>query len=229
MTYSGAGKLAALAPRADLVAHQDCSLGPLSAPQVSAEDRERLRAPVWSGEQPLADVRLSAAGHTDDQTKPDAVGFASVIEHSGQGQEGPARRGQERRWGVRALAHARRQEESLRQRAQRAVAELNALTERKPGKKRLAAAAAALQAAAALSAKQRGAAVRHLGVHPTVQEATQRRDGQRPARALRTTRVQGEARIAQAAMAQAVRRLGWRVYATQHDQETMGLTQVVAA
>jgi transposase len=30
-------------------------------------------------------------------------------------------------------------------------------------------------------------------------------------------------------MAQTVRRLGWRVYATTHDQETLNLTQVVAA
>jgi hypothetical protein len=62
-----------------------------------------------------------------------------------------------------------------------------------------------------------------------VHEATKRRYGQRPARAIRTTSVQVEARIDQAAMAQAVRRLGWRVYATNHDQETMGLTQGVAA
>jgi transposase len=229
MTYIGDCKIAALATRADIVAHQDFYLCPLSAKQVSAEDLDRLLAPVWSGEQPLVDVRLSAEGHTDDQTEPDAVGFASVIEQSGQGQEGPARRWQERRWVVRSLAHARRQEESLRQRAQRAVAEINALTERKQGKKRLAAEADALQVAEALSAQHRVAAVRHIGVHTTVHAATQRRYGQRPARAIRTTRVQVEARIDQAAMAQAVRRRGWRVYATNHDQETMGLTQVVAA
>jgi transposase len=41
--------------------------------------------------------------------------------------------------------------------------------------------------------------------------------------------VQAEATIDQAAMAQTVRRLGWRVYATNHDQETLNLTQVVAA
>ena len=229
MTYIGDCKIAALATRADIVAHQDFYLCPLSAKQVSAEDLERLLAPVWSGEQPLADVRLSAEGHADDQAEPDAVGFASVSEQIGQGQEGPVLRWQERRWVVRSLAHARRQEESLRQRAQRAIAEINALNDRKQGKKRLAVEADALQGAAALIAKHRVAAVIHISIHTTVYEATKRRYGQRPARAIRTTSVQVEARLDQAAMAQAVRRLGWRVYATNHDQETMGLTQVVAA
>jgi hypothetical protein len=229
MTDIGDGKIAALATRADIVAHHDVSLGPLSATQGSAAALARLLAPVWRGEQPLADVRLSAAGHPDDQPEPEAVGLAAVLEPSGQGQAGPARRWQERRWGVRSLAHARRQEESLRQRAQRAVAEINALTARTQGTQRLAAEADALQGAAALIATPRVAAVIHLGVHTTVHEATQRRYGQRPARASRTTRGQVEARIAPAALAQAVRRRGWRVDATKHDQETMGLTQVVAA
>jgi transposase len=229
MTYIGDCKIAALATRADIVAHHDVSLGPLSATQGSAAALARLLAPVWRGEQPLADVRLSAAGHPDDQAEPEAVGLAAVLEPSGQGQAGPARRWQERRWGVRSLAHARRQEESLRQRAQRAVAEINALTARTQGTQRLAAEADALQGAAALIAPPRVAAVIHLGVHTTVHEATQRRYGQRPARASRTTRGQVEARIAPAALAQAVRRRGWRVDATKHDQETMGLTQVVAA
>src|SRR5262252_10745231 len=70
-------KIAALATRADIVAHQDFYLCPLSAKQVSAEDLDRLLAPVWRGEQPLADVRLSAEGHADDQAEPEAVGFAS--------------------------------------------------------------------------------------------------------------------------------------------------------
>ena len=229
MTDIGDGKSAARATRADIVAHQDCSLCPLSAQPVAAENLARRLAPVWSGAPPLADVRLSAEGHADDQTEPAAVGFASVSEQSGPGQEGRALRWQARRWGGRSLAHARRQAESLRQRAQRAVAAIHARHERQQGKKRLAAEADALQVAAALSANHRGAAVLPIGVHTTVQTATKRRDGQRPARALRTTRVQVEARMDQAAMAPAVRRRGWRVDATHHDQETMGLTQGVAA
>jgi transposase len=229
LTYIGDCKIAALATRADIVAHHDFYICPLSAKQVSAEELDRLLAPIWSGEQPLEEVRLTAEGQADAQAVPDAVGFAYAVEQVGQGPSGQTRRWQERRLVVRSLAHARLQEESLRQRAQRAVEEINALNERKQGKKRLATEAAALQAAEAIITKYRVADVVQIGVHTTVHEETKRRYGQRPAQTLRTTTVQAEARIDQAAMAQTVRRVGWRVYATNHDQETMNLKQVGAA
>jgi hypothetical protein len=228
-TYSGAGPSAARATRPDLVAHHDCSLCPRSAPQVAAEDRARRLAPVGSGAPPLADVRLRAAGPADAQPEPEAAGWASGIAPSGPGQAGPGRRGQARRGGGRALAHARRQAARRRQRAQRAVAESQARTERQQGQKRRAAAAAAGPVADALRATPRGAAVRHRGVPPTGPAATPRRDGPRPARALRTPRGPGAARREHAAMAQAGRRRGGRVDATQHDQATMGRPPGVAA
>jgi transposase len=229
LTYIGDCKIAALATRADLVAHKDFYLCPLSAKQVSAEELERLLAPLWRGEQPLEEVRLTAEGQADDQAAPDAVGFTYTIEQVGQGPSSQPLRWQERRLVVRSLAHARLQEESLRQRAQRAVEEINALNERKQGKRRLATEAAAWQAAEAIITKHRVAEVVQIEVHTTIREETKRRYGQRPAQTLRTTTVQAEATIDQAAMAQTVRRLGWRVYATNHDQETMNLKQVVAA
>ena len=229
MTYIGACTIAARATRADLVAHKDFSLGPLSAKQVSAEERERLLAPLWRGEQLLEDVRLTAEGQAAAHAAPDAVGLAYAVEQVGPGPSGQTLRWQERRLVVRSLAHAQLQEASLRQRAQRAVAESNALNERQQGKKRLATEAAALQAAEAIIAKHRVADVVHIRVQTTVLAETKRRYGQRPAQTLRTTTVQAEATIAQAAMAQTVRRLGWRVYATNHAQETLPLTQLVAA
>src|SRR5262252_7789007 len=116
-------KIAALATRADIVAHQDFYLCPLSAKQVSAEELDRLLEPIWSSEQPLEAVRLTAEGHAEVQAEPDAVGFAYAVEQVGQGQSGQPQRWQERRVVVRSLAQARLQEESLRQRAQRAVDE----------------------------------------------------------------------------------------------------------
>ena len=207
LTYIGDCKIAALATRADIVAHKDFYLCPLSAKQVSAEELERLLAPLWSGEQPLEEVRLIAEGQADDQAAPDAVGFTYTIEQVGRGPSSQTLRWQERRLVVRSLAHARLQEESLRQRAQRAVEEINALNERKQGKRRLATEAAALQAAEAIITKHRVAEVVQIGVHTAVREETRRRYGQRPTQTLRTTTVQAEARMDQAAMAQTVRRL----------------------
>ena len=229
MTYIGDCKIAALATRADIVAHQDFYVCPLSAKQVSAEELDRLLEPIWSSEQLLEEVRLTAEGQAEAQAEPDAVGFAYAVVQVGHGQSGQPQRWQERRWVVRSLAHARLQEESLRQRAQRAVDESNALNERKQGKKQLAAEAEALKATEAIIAKHRVADVVQSGVRTIVREETKRRYGQRPAQTLRTTSVQVEARMDQAALEQAVRRLGWRVYATNHDQETMSLKQVVAA
>src|SRR4029434_8405516 len=80
MTYIGDCTIAALATRADLVAHQDFSLCPLSAQQVSAEELERLLAPLWSGEPPLEDVRLTAARQADAHAAPDDVRVAYCVE-----------------------------------------------------------------------------------------------------------------------------------------------------
>ena len=228
MTYIGDCKIAALTTRADIVAHHDFYLCPLSAKQVSAEELDRLLEPIWSSEQPLEEVCLTAEGQAEAQAEPNAVGFAYAVEQVGHGQSGQPQRWQERRLVVRSLAHARLQEESRRQRAQRAVDEIKALNERRQGKKRLAAEAEALKAAEAIIARNRVADIVQTGANTIVHEETKRRYGQRPAQTLRTTSVQVEARIDQAAMAQVVRRLGWRVYATNHDQE-LSLKQVVAA
>jgi len=228
MTYIGDCKIAALATRADIVAHRDFYLCPLSAKQVSAEELDRLLEPIWNSAQPLEEVRLTAEGQAEVQAEPDAVGFAYAVEQVGHGQSGQPQRWQERRVVVRSLAHVRLQEESLRQRAHRAVEEINALNARKQGKKRLAAEAEALKATEAIIARDRVAGIVQIGVHTIVHEETKRRYGQRPAQTLRTTSVQVEARIDHTAMAQVVRRLGWRVYATNHDQE-LSLKQVVAA
>jgi transposase len=229
MTYIGDCKIAALATRADIVAHDDFYLCPLSAKQVSAEELERRLEPVWSGQQPLEEVRLTDESDADDNDEPDAVGFAYTSEQGGQDQSGQPRRWPEQRLVVRSLAHARLQEESLRKRAKRATDVINALNERKQGKKRLADEAEARQAAKAIVAKHHVAEVVRIEVRTTVHEATKRRYGQRPAQTIRTTRVRVEAGIDQVALEQAVRRLGWRVYATNHDRETMSLKQVVAA
>jgi len=229
ITYIGDCTIAALATRTDIVAHDDFYLCPLSATQVSAEELERRLEPVWSGQQPLEDVRLTDESDADDEDEPDAVGFADTSEQGGQDQSGQPRRWQERRLVVRSLAHARLQEESLRQRAQCATDEINALNERKQGKQRLADEAEARQAAEAIVATHHVAAVVRIAGRTTVHEATQRRYGQRPAQTIRTTPVRVEVGIEQVALEQAVRRLGWRVYATKHARETLRLKQVVAA
>jgi len=62
-----------------------------------------------------------------------------------------------------------------------------------------------------------------------VHEHVKRRYGTRPATTVRSERVRVGAAHAEAPLAHAVRRLGWRVYATNHSAEEVSLAQGVAA
>jgi transposase len=130
---------------------------------------------------------------------------------------------------VRSLAFAARQEKSLRQRVARAVSEINALEERKQGKQRLPDEAAAYQAATAILAKHRVEGLVKVTVTTEVHEHVKRRYGTRPATTVRSERVRVGAAREEVPLAQAVRRLGWRVYATNHTAEALSLAQGVAA
>jgi hypothetical protein len=66
-------------------------------------------------------------------------------------------------------------------------------------------------------------------VRTDVRAPVKRRYGTRPATTVRSERVRVGAANAEAPLAQAVRRLGWRVYATTHPAEAVGLPQGVAA
>ena len=64
---------------------------------------------------------------------------------------------------------------------------------------------------------------------PEVHEHVKRRYGTRPATTVRSERVRVCAAREEGPLAQAVQRLGWRVYATNHTTEGLSLTQGVAA
>jgi transposase len=130
---------------------------------------------------------------------------------------------------VRSLAWAARQEQSLRQRVARAVMESNALDERKQGKPRLPDEAAASPAAAAIMAQHRVEGLVTVTVTTEVHEHVKRRYSPRPATTVRSARVRVRAAREEVPLTHAVRRLGWRVYATNHTAEEVGLTQGGAA
>ena len=69
----------------------------------------------------------------------------------------------------------------------------------------------------------------HVRVTTEVHEYVKRRYGTRPATTVRSERVRISAASEEATLAQTVRRLGWRVYATNHTAEALSLAQGVAA
>jgi len=230
LTYVGDCKMAAIGTRAEIVAHQDYYLCPLSAKQMPEAELDRVLDPVFRDVLEPSAIRLpSADGAHDETDEPVALGFVYTAELSGLDQSGQAHTWQERRLVVRSLALAASQEKHLRQRVARAVTEINALDERKQGKQRLPDEATAYQGAAAIMAKHRVAGLVNVTVMTDVHEHAKRRYGTRPATTVRSERVRVGAVRAEAPLAHAVRRLGWRVYATNHTAEEVSLAQGVAA
>jgi transposase len=230
LTYVGDCKMAAIGTRAEIVAHQDYYLCPLSAKQMPEAALDRMLAPVLSGVLEPGEIRLpNADGALDEPAEPVAIGFAYTIELSALDQARQTRTWQERHLVVRSLALAARQEKSLRQRVARAVTEIKALDERKQGKQRVPDEAAAHQAVAAIMAKYRVAGLVNVTVMTEVHEHVKRRYGTRPATTVRSERVRVRVTSDEATLTQAAQRLGWRVYATNHTAEALTLAQGVAA
>ena len=230
LTYVGDCKMAAIATRAAIVAQRDYYLCPLSAKQLPEAELARVLDPVLSGVlEPRAICLPPADGVRAEADDPVAVGFEYTVELSAPDHAGQAQTWQERRLVVRSLALAERQEQSLRQRVARAVMAINALDARKQGKPCLADERAASQAAAAIIAKQRVEGLVTVTVTTDRYEHVKRRYGTRPATTVRSERVRVYAVSEPGLLADAVRRLGWRVYATNHATEEMSLAQGVAA
>ena len=230
LTYVGDCKMAAIGTRAEIVAHQDSSLCPLSAKQLPEAELDHVLAPVFRGAIEPREIRLpNADGVLDETADPVALGFAYTVERSAPDQSGQICTWHERRLVVRSLAFATSQAKHLRQRITRAVTESNALDERKQGKQHVPDEAAAYQAAAAIMAKHRVEGLGHVTVTTDVHEHAKRRYGMRPATTVRSERVRVRAASEETTLAQAVRRLGWRIYATNHPAEELSLAQGVAA
>jgi len=230
LTYVGDCKMAAIGTRADLVAHQDYYLCPLSAKQMPEAELDRVLDPVFRDVLEPSAIRLpNADGALDETADPVAMGFVYTVELSAPDQSGQAHTWNERRLVVRSLAFATTQEKHLRQRVARAVTEINALDARKQGKQRVPDEATAYQAAAAIMAKHHVEGLVNVTVMTEVHEHVKRRYGTRPATTVRSERVRVGAAHAEAPLAHAVRRLGWRVYATNHSAEEVSLAQGVAA
>jgi len=230
LTYVGDCKMAAIGTRAEIVAHQDYYLCPLSAKQMPDAELDRVLDPVFRDVLTPSPIRLpNAAGTRDEMANPVAMGFVYTVELSAPAQSGQTYTWQERRLVVRSLTLAASQEKHLQQRVDRAVTETNALDARKQGKPPVPDEATAYQAAAAILAKHRVEGLVHLTVRTEVHEHVKRRYGTRPATTVRSERVRVGATRVEAPLAHAVRRLGWRVYATNHTAEEVSLAQGVAA
>ena len=216
--YVGDCKMAALDTRAFVARTNDYYLCPLPAVQVSAAELQRLLEPVWDGSQTLTAV-LRPALNPAKLPQEVAQGFELTVTQTAI-QEGREVSWTERWLVVCSTAHAQQQGAALEQRVARAVAALEALNQRKRGKKQLD--AAALQAAAEQILARHGVVgLVEVQVSTMRTEVSKRKYKDRPA----VVEVREESRVVvqvnTAAVAAQKRLCGWRVYATNHPGLTL--------
>jgi transposase len=223
--YVGDCKMAALSTRAYVQAQGDSYLCPLANTQLPDSELDAYLQPVWNGERPLLAVHRATAEGEDEVI---AEGYEQCIELSSE-VEGQPVTWTERRLVVRSLKQAQAATAALHARLGKAQAALTQLTVHKQGKPVYRDADALQQAAEAILKAHRVQGLIRLQIDEQVGERPVRAYGTHPAavRVERTVHLHSE--VDQAAVSAATRRLGWRVYVTNHPEQTLTLEQAVLA
>jgi transposase len=225
LLYVGDCKMGALETRVSLQAGGDFYLCPLSAIQLPPVVLEGYVEPVASGQQPLTRItRLTATG-----TRQYLADGYECVEPVTAAVAGTAYTWMERRVVVRSRQLARAGERALRARLTKARAAVAALNDRGCGKRRFTEQPALQAAVEAILTRYRVQGLLAVRYTEQVQKRLLRRYGSRPAvvQVERDLRVQ--AGVDRQAVATAIGRLGWRVYATNAPAEQLSLAQAVLA
>jgi transposase len=225
LLYIGDCKMGALETRAFLQAGGDYYLCPLSELQLPTEALEVYMAPVWAQAQavtpilrPLPNGKQEVMGEGYERLEPLT---AMVAEETITWME--------RRLVIRSHHLAQTGERALHSRLAKAQAALAALQERRQGKKRFVQLDALREAADAILQRYQVQGLLSVCYTLEVCKRPVRRYGKRPASVRVEQEVCMSAAIDQEAVQEAVRRLGWRVYATNAPVEHLSLTQAVRA
>jgi transposase len=225
LLYVGDCKMGALQTRAFLQAGGDTYLCPLAEVQLPPSVWAGYLAPVQTGQQPLTRItRVTAAGkrvHIAD-------GYERT-EHLTADVAGTAHTWTERRLVVRSRHLARAGETALRTRLAKAQAALAALNERGRGKRRCTARPALQEAVEAILTRYRVQGLLAVHYSEQVREHPLRRYGSRPATVRVVHDIRLKAVVNRHAVATAIGRLGWRVYATNTPPDQLPLSQAVLA
>ncbi|MDQ6661706.1 MAG: IS1634 family transposase [Chloroflexota bacterium] len=225
LLYVGDCKMAALETRAFVQANQDCYLCPLPSKQRPDAVLEEYLQPVWAGTQSLTMVTRE-----QEASQPELIaeGYEQTVTLSTE-VKGKTITWIERRLIVRSIQLANAAAEALHTRLVKAQAELEQLNEHKQGKKRYDDSPSLQQAAQALLKQHRVEGLLKVTIEEHLEERRVRAYGNRPA----AVRVERAVRLSTAvdahAVEEAIRRLGWRVYATNQARELLPLEQAVLA
>jgi len=222
--YVGDCKMAALATRAYVAAHRDYYLCPLPSVQMPKAALQALLGPVWAGGQALEPVRRPAEKATGEPEHI-ADGFAYAVTLAAD-CEGNRIEWQEQRLVVRSLKQAASQEQALEARLGKAEKAIAGLNRRGRGRKRLD--EDGLRGAAdALLEKHGVAGLLAVGIARETRTAHQRAYGRRAAETVTAATFTASTSRDADACAEAVRSLGWRVFAC--NDPGLGLAEAVLA
>jgi len=225
LLYVGDCKMAALSTRASVHAQGDYYLCPLANKQLPDGVLDTYLQPVWAGERTLTPVYRSKPGEEPELI---AQGYEQTMIQVGE-VDGQPLSWSERQVIVRSLKLAQASQAALQARLVKVQAALLQLHAHKQGKPHSHDADALRASAQALVKQHQVEGLLRLRIDEQVTERAVRAYGSRPAtmRIERTLSLHSE--IDEAAVEAASRRLGWRVYVTNHPQETLELSQAVLA
>ena len=226
LTHIGDSKMGALDTRAYIHQSGDYYLMPLGLIQMSAEAIAARLAPVWRGKQRLT-VIYTPRDATGQREKL-AAGFEWCETLHATVADTPIT-WSERRFLVQSLSYAAAQEKGLRARLAEAQQALLALNRRGRGHRSYPELAPLQEAAEAIVQQHEVAGLLQIAYHTHSTQRTVRAYGARPARTTETLDHQLQVKVRAKPLAQAIQRLGWRVYATNHAAGELSLSQAVLA
>jgi len=222
--YVGDCKMAAINTRAYVAAHRDYYLCPLPAVQMPKAALEALLEPVWAGGQPLSPVYRPPDKETDEPEHI-ADGFSRTVKLSAD-SEGRRVDWQEQRLVVRSLKRADSQEKALDARLEKAEKAIAGLNLRGRGRKCLDE-KGLLGAADNILERHGVAGLLAVEIARETQTVHKRAYGKRAAETVAVTTLAACTSRNADAYADAVRNLGWRVFAC--NDPGLSLTEAVLA
>jgi len=197
----------------------------LSQVQLPAAELQRLLQAVWSGEQALTAIELTTAEGQQEQIAQGYERSQIVTTQVGEAQVS----WQERLLIVRSLGLVRQQTKGLRERLAKAQTEVLALNERRQGKHRFSTVEELDQATQQILQRHRVVGLVQGHVSDTVRQRTIRGYKGHEARVESSHEFSVQVAVDEAAVAQAIRELGWRVYVTNHSPAALSLYEAVLA
>jgi transposase len=225
LLYVGDCKMGALETRAFIQEGGDYYLCPLSETQLPSALLAEYLTPVGTGEQPLSLIHRTQPGGPPELI---AEGFERVESVTAE-VAGHQYHWRERRLVIRSVQLAQAGERGLHGRLAKAQAEITALNTRGRGRRRCADPRALRQAVDAILTRYRVQGLLHVRYTERYRERPLRRSGGRAPAVRLEWDGQAAVSLDQQALAAAVRRLGWRVYATTQPPEQLSLQEAVLA